>query len=325
MQRPVLAIGEILIDFIASDQAVSLESASSFLARPGGAPANVAVALVRLGVPSAFCGLVGNDAFGRRLRQVLTEEGVDVSRLETTTAAETTVAFAWTDRAGRGQFWLPRRAAADRFLAPDQIERGGIGDVAAICAGSVSLAAEPSRSAILRAVELANAAGVPVCFDVNLRPAIWENPGEAAAICRPIFERATLLKLSRDDATALFGAGLEPEQIIVTMASGMPALRALVLTDGAAGCWYTISEAGAAPGPVRHVPVLPVQAVESTGAGDAFFAALVARMVARQWSSPELVDLRFATAAGAFATTKHGAIASLPTTAEVMALLAAAE
>jgi len=98
--------------------------------------------------------------------------------------------------------------------------------------------------------------------------------------------------------------------------------RIKVLTDGGRGCWYT-SRLGASDAwaPVRHVPAFPVEAVEATGAGDAFFAALISRLLAHGWAPPTAADIRFATAAGALATTRHGAIAALPTAAEVEAFL----
>src|ERR671917_159042 len=96
----ILAIGEILVDFIVADDATSLEAAETFVARSGGAPANASVALARLGLASAFCGVVGDDEFGTRLRAELATEGVDTSRLKQSTEAATTLAFAWKDSSG---------------------------------------------------------------------------------------------------------------------------------------------------------------------------------------------------------------------------------
>jgi len=323
---PVLSLGEVLFDFIATDGATTLEAASAFVARPGGAPANVAVALARLGVASAFGGVVGQDAFGRRLRATLADEGVDVTRLRATNEAETTLAFAWTDAAERGQFWLPRRAAADRFLSRQDVEAAGIGETAALCLGSVALSAEPSRGAVTLAAAAAAHHQVPVCFDVNLRPALWPNLAAARDACRPIFERATLVKLSLDDARSLLGLSAaetaDPAAVLEHFWHAVPTtdVRAMVLTDGGRGCWYTSqveADGGVGHGPIHHRPAFPVRAVESTGAGDAFFAALISRLLARDWAAPEEADIRFAAAAGALATTRHGAIAALPTAAEV--------
>lgn len=320
----VLSLGETLIDLIVDDGAPSLEAASAFVGRPGGAPANVAVALARLGVPAAFGGVVGDDPFGRRLRAGLAAEGVDVGRLRATGEAATTLAFAWKDARGDGHFWLLR--AADVRLSPADVDAAGIDGVAALVIGSVALAGEPSRSGISRAAELAVAAGVPVCFDVNLRPTLWPDMAEARAACAPILERVTLLKLSLDDARHLFDARDDPVAVVEGLrvaGSGTGVDRSaaggpmIVLTDGERGCWY----ASPGTGPVRHVPAFPVAAEEPTGAGDAFTAALVSRLLTRGWSALDEADVRYAAAAGALATTRPGAWEGLPTAAELEAFL----
>ena len=311
-RAPVLAVGETLIDLIVADGAAGLEAAGAFASRPGGAPANVAVALARLGVPSAFLGVVGEDPFGRRLRSTLAAEGVDTSRLRGTAEADTSLAFAWKDARGDGHFRLLR--LADRLLSGADVEAAGIPSVAAVVVGSVALAAEPSRQAVQAAVALASDSGVPVCFDANLRPTLWPDLAAARLACEPVIERATLLKLSLDDARALLGVGDDPVAALGAMRALPP--RIAVLTDGARGSWFV------ADGVVRHVPAFPVQAVEPTGAGDAFTGALVARLVARGWTAPEEADLRYAAVAGALATTRPGAMDGLPTAAEVDACLA---
>lgn len=318
---PVLSLGEVLIDLIAADGATSLEEVSAFAARPGGAPANVAVALARLGVASAFGGVVGADALGRRLRGVLEAEGVDVSRLRETTEAATTIAFGWTDAAGRGTFWLPRAGAADRLLSAADIEAAGLDRVAALCVGSVALVNEPSRTAIGRAVELASVHHVPIVFDVNLRAPLWANLADAKRACEPLLTQATLIKLSIDDAGYLGIGGGDPDAILFHLGARFNA-RLVVLTDGARGAWHASRTAADEPlGPTEHTSAFPVQAVESTGAGDAFTAALITRLIQRNWSPPDAADLRFAAAAGALTTTREGAIAALPTRAEIDAFL----
>ncbi len=309
---PVLAIGETLIDLIVDDAAPDLEAAETFVARDGGAPANVAVALARLGVSSAFAGVVGDDPFGRRLRATLTREGVDTSRLRATADAHTSLAFAWKDDHGDGHFQLLR--LADRLLSEEDVAGFGIAELAGIVVGSVALAAEPSRQAIARAVELAAAAGVPVVFDVNLRPTLWPDLQAARKACLSIIERTTLLKLSLDDARYVFDVAADPMAAIAAARRSAP--NVVVLTDGPRGAWF-VNEAGG----VDHIPAFAVEAVEPTGAGDAFTAALVSRLLAQEWAAPREADLRYASAAGALATAKPGALAGLPTAAELESFL----
>jgi sugar/nucleoside kinase (ribokinase family) len=297
-------MGEILIDFIVADGATSLESAETFAARAGGAPANVAVALSRLGVPAAFCGVTGDDPFGTRLRHELTAEGVDASRLRQTRDAATTFAYAWKDDRGDGHFWLLR--GADTMLNDQDVRSAGIGQLAALVVGSVSLAAQPSRDAITGAVALAHDAGVHVVFDINLRPTLWPDLATARPICEAIARQSRLVKLSLDDARGLFGPDTIPADAIraaQALGSGW-----VVLTDGERGCWFATDSDTA----IETVPAYAVDAIEPTGAGDAFTAALIVRLIDSSWSPPTRDDIRFAAAAGALATTRRGAWEGLP-------------
>ena len=311
---PVLSIGETLIDIIATDGAPSLVEARDFVALAGGAPANVAVALARLGVSSAFCGVVGADPLGERLIAELQAETVDVSRLRQTTVAPTTIAFAWKDERGDGHFWIMR--GADLDLSPRDVDQAGVPHLTALVLGSVSLAAPSSRAAVLHAVAQASDHHVPVVFDVNLRPTVWQDPTEAVGLCESVASASTIVKLSLDDAVGLFGTGINARDACARiLALGAPTV---VLTDGARGCWY----ANAAAGDVHVVPAFSVDAIEPTGAGDAFAAAIISRAIASGWKPLESEDVRFAAAAGALATTRRGAWDGLPTLEQLEAFLA---
>jgi fructokinase len=308
---PVLSIGEILIDFIVTDGAPTLDLAETFVARSGGAPANVAVALARLDLPSAFCGVVGNDPFGARLGMQLASEGVDTSRLRRTDEETTTLAYAWKDERGDGHFWLLR--GADTRLTTEDAHAADIPSLAALVVGSVSLSSQPSRDAILEAVALAHQSGVPVVFDVNLRPSLWSDLGSARSLCQEIARQGPLIKLSLDDAAGLFGAGISPHFAIDTvLAFGA---QAVVLTDGERGSWFTCGPT------VTFVPAFAVDAIEPTGAGDAFTAAIIARSLASRWAPLSVDDVRYAAAAGALATTRRGAWAGLPSRADLAKFL----
>ncbi|MCC6944443.1 MAG: carbohydrate kinase [Thermomicrobiales bacterium] len=365
----VICIGEILIDLISS-AGDSLEVAESFAIRSGGAPANAAVGLARLGVRSAFCGVVGDDPFGVRLRQTLARASVDTSPLRTDPDQHTSLAFAWKDERGDGHFRFLRMA--DVMLGPEDVDNAGIDRAAAIVVGSVSLAAEPSRSAIYRAVEIAQAHGVPVCFDVNVRPTLWPDRQAVIDACQPVLDAASVIKVSLDDVA---GLGLQDnrhsersEESLVRGSPRSPSTQELlrqeilrvaqddgafscragagpgvfaqdddrelaqkdrgvlrtgdgplvVLTDGARGAWVGGSSAFES----AFVPAFPVSAVDPTGAGDAFMAAVIHRSIERNWHGFDREDLRFAATAGALATTQTGAMSSLPTRVQIESFLA---
>src|SRR5215212_153642 len=306
----ILAMGEILVDFIVTDGATTLESAETFVARSGGAPANASVAMARLGLASAFCGVVGGDQFGSRLQSELAAEGVNTSRLRQSGEAATTLAFAWKDPGGDGHFWLLR--GADALLAEADVNAAGVAGLGALVVGSVALSAQPARSAIDRAVNLADQAGVPVVFDVNLRPTLWSDLSSARPACEEVARRCRLVKLSLDDANGLFGPDIGPNAAIETVLSLGP--DAVVLTDGERGCWF---HSGLS---VAFVPAFRVEAVDPTGAGDAFTAAIIARSLASAWSPLSVEDVRYAAAAGALATTRPGAWDGLPNRAQLDAV-----
>lgn len=310
---PVLCIGETLIDLIAEGPH-DLRTTDRFAIREGGAPMNVAVALARLEVPSAFCGVVGADPFGERIRALLAGEGVDTGALRATPDADTSLALAWRDQRGDGHFRILRMA--DRLLDPDDVERADIPGAAAVVVGSVALAASPSRGAVERAVGVAAEHRVPLVVDLNVRPTLWSDRAELVEACGPLLAAATVIKLSLDDARHLWDCATHEDAIDALR--GRTA-RLIVVTDGDRGVAIHDHAAGA----IRRLPVFPVRAVDPTGAGDAFTAALIARLIERRWDSPDTDDLDFAMAAGALATTRAGALSALPTRDQIGAFLAA--
>jgi sugar/nucleoside kinase (ribokinase family) len=311
LTAPILCLGEILVDLIAPPNE-TLATAASFAIREGGAPLNAAVALARLGVPVRFAGAVGDDPFGRRLRALVIREGVDDRALRSIPGETTSLAYAWRDERGDGHFHLVR--LADRLLNADDVERAAVGSAAAILVGSVSMAASPSREAILAAVDEASRADVPVVFDVNVRPTLWATTKDLRRACEPILRATTVLKLSLDDAVHLWGTTTAAE-VLERVRSYSP--RVVVVTDGSRGVYRLDPVSGA----IDQISVFPVEAIDPTGAGDAFTAALVSRLAANGWELPSDDDIRFAMAAGALATTRQGAMSALPTRDDLQGFL----
>lgn len=315
---PVLSIGEVLVDLIATGAATSLLDADLLAVRPGGAPANVAVALARQGVPAALCSVIGCDPFGERLLSVLDANAVDRSRVRQDAAADTTLAFAWKDDRGDGHFRLLR--GADILLNVDDIDAAGISGVAAIVVGSVSLSARSSAAAIEYAVRSAGEAGIPLCFDVNMRPTIWPDLEAARHACVRLLPSTTLLKLSLDDARVLLDLDGAGDIAVVFDLLSVHGCRFIVLTDGARGAWFSNRLPDGYSEPV-HLPAFSIESLEPTGAGDAFMASTISCLIERDWQPLTEDDVRYASAAGALTTTRPGAIDSLPTRAEIGAFL----
>ena len=308
--RPVVSIGECLVDLIAEDQQ-DLMHADRFAIREGGAPANVAVALARLGVPVKLCAVVGKDPFGYRLRELLDREGVDTRALRMTSEAATSLALAWTNGRGDGEFQLLRMA--DRLLSGNDAENARPWEASALVAGSVVLSDRDSRQGAVAALDLAVSNGVPVVFDLNLRPTLWRSMDSIRAAIEQFLFSARVIKVSLDDARGVWGDET-PEAVFERLAR-YPA-RTVVLTDGGRGVWYRNEREKP-----RTLPVYPVDVIEPTGAGDAFTAALTTRLLENSWMPAEDADIRFAMAAGALATTRAGAWPGLPSRRAIDAFL----
>ncbi len=314
----VASLGEVLIDFVAVEGALHLEQATTFRRAAGGAPANVAVGLARLGIASAFVGKVGGDAFGRFLRQTLAEAGVDVRGLVEDPSARTPLAFVGSDGRGGRSFVFYHDGMADTLLRPDEVDRDLIAHATVFHFGSVTLAAEPSRDATLTAARWARQHGRLVSFDPNVRLELWDSPRRARDSILDSLSLVDVVKVSGDELEFLTGSS-DPAEACRRLRERGPALA--VVTLGADGCYY---EATISSG---HVSGVPVQAVDTLGAGDAFVAGLLAALSA-QPDAAIIHDeqslgraLRFANAVGAISTTQYGATPALPTRAQVDHLL----
>ena len=323
----LVALGELLVDVSPQTPGTSLEDDKTLQPLPGGAPANVAYAATLRGARSAVVGAVGGDAFGRRLRRTLAEAGVDVTGL-VSVEAQTAVAFVALGEAGEREFMFYGRPAAHDMLTAADVDAFAtaqpfaVGDVLHL--GSTSLAREPARSATLHALRLALRGGAAVSFDVNHRPALWDRPDldEVRALLRQVLEGSQRVKLSLDElelltgqrtrgAAAAFGAELVARDA-----------RLVTVTLGAEGTWYVTRDGSG------HVGGYPVTAVDTTGAGDAFTAAVIMATLSdpATWDAVEATEsaLRTACAYAALSTTRPGAMPSYGTGRELAEFMSAA-
>lgn len=313
----VVSFGELLIDFVALESGVSVGDASGFQKAPGGAPANVAVAVARLGQRSAFLGQVGDDPFGHYLAEVLQTEGVDVSRLRFSTEARTALAFVSLRSDGERSFVFYRHPSADMLMRPEDVALDVLGNHQIFHFGSITLINEPSRSATLEAVKAAHKQGLLISYDPNLRLALWPDTDTARREMLTGMQYAHIVKVSDEEIEFLTG-GSDPTRL------WQDGNRLIVVTHGERG-----ATALTADGQMIDAPGFPVQAVDTTGAGDSFVAGLLVGILQRGATKTELNDaaelrdiLRFANATGALTTKGRGAIPSLPTREQVEVFLA---
>jgi fructokinase len=163
----IVCLGELLIDMFPAEVGRSLVEVSAFRPKPGGAPANVAVAAVRLGAYSAFIGKVGDEVFGRHLADILRQEGVDVRGMRYDKEARTGMAFIAMPDVNSYEILFYRNPGADMRLQADELDRELLQETRAFHFGSLSLIQEPSRSATLEAAKIAREAGALISFDVD--------------------------------------------------------------------------------------------------------------------------------------------------------------
>jgi len=314
-----ICLGELLIDFVCPEENVSLAEAPGFQKAPGGAPANVAVGLAKLGVTTGFIGQVGADPFGDFLRRVVADQGVDTTHLRQTEAARTTLAFVATRRDGRKDITFYRHPGADFLLAPEHIDRDYVTSARLFHFGSVSLSHNPSREATLHAARLAREAGLWVSFDPNWRPTLWDDHAAAPGLIWEALSLAHVAKLAEEEWEFVTGtddlvAGSER-----ILARG-PQL--VVITRGEKGCAFHNGRT------YEEIPGFAVDVVDPLGAGDGFVAAMLEQLL-REDDLTALDTARLrevlvrANAAGALTTQRVGVIPALPTGAEVEAFLKA--
>lgn len=199
----ITAIGELLIDL--THAGFDPQGVELFAANPGGAPANVAAACAKLGAESAFIGRVGKDAFGESAVRLLRSCGVDTSGVSFDGNAPTTLAVVSLDGQGERSFQFYRDMGADTRLAREHVPDGMIASSRVLHFGSLSLTHEPCRSALLHALDVAEANGVLRSYDANYRASLWHGEGEAVEAMRYLLHRADIVKLSAEELALLAG------------------------------------------------------------------------------------------------------------------------
>jgi len=308
----VVCLGEALIDRLGppgGDPAVDRPVDD----RLGGAPANVACGLARLGTPVAFAGRLGQDAIGEAFLRLFAERGVDTALLQQDAARPTRIVLVRRARNGERQF---QGFAGDEGagFADQALEPAALPQAQWLVIGTLPLAAPTSASALLSAVQQAQSQGTAIALDVNWRPTFWDatadpeaGPSTAAkAAIQPLLDQAALIKVAREEARWLFNTD-DPGAI----RQALPQRPDVVVTDGAAPVrWQLGEESG------QQAAFQPLTVLDTTGAGDAFTAGLLHR-----WDAAPQQRIRFAAACGALVCGGAGGIDPQPTQVQVDAFL----
>lgn len=309
----ITTIGEILIDL--TQTGTTSAGIPQFAAYPGGAPANVAVAAARLGADAAFIGKVGPDRFGALLRHSLEENGVDTSFLHIDPSESTTLAVVSLDEQGERSFTFYRSPGADTCLTEEEAIAGLASRPKILHFGSVSLTREPAQSSVFVVAAMARRLGTLVTFDPNYRANLWPSEADAVYRIKQAFSLCDVIKISEEELVLLSGTNdLEKGSALLAEYG----IILVLVTLGADGVFYRYRNK------TGQVPGVPCQVVDTNGAGDSFFGAVLAKLANMDLSSPISIRqlesiLTFANKAASITVSRSGAIPSLPTLAEVEA------
>lgn len=312
----VTAIGELLIDFAA--KSTDEEGYPTMAANPGGAPGNFLAALSAYGFKTAFLGKVGDDDFGKRLVGTLKKHGIETKGIISDPNVFTTLAFVSIDETGNRSFSFARKPGADTQLRFEELDMSLIEQARDFHFGTLSLTAEPSKTATKRAVCFAKDIGKWISFDPNLRIPLWNDLEEAKRQILWGLDIADIVKIS-DEETAFLWGNISPEEAAEKLHK--MGVSVVFVTLGPKGAYYSCKNgAGYAKSPENIHPV------DTTGAGDIFGGSALSRLLSANKTLDELStdDLKnaaeFACAAASLSTEAFGGISSVPPLEKITSL-----
>lgn len=307
MPNKIWVLGDAVVDLIPDGEVHYLKCA-------GGAPANVAVGVARLGVPSAFIGRVGKDPLGEFMQQTLRNENVNTDYMHLDPEHRTSTVVVGLDN-GERSFTFMVNPSADQFLSFSDLPAFNAGEWLHCC--SIALINEPTRTATLTAMKNIRAAGGKVSFDPNLRESLWKSQAEMIDIVNQAVALADVLKFSEEELTLLTHTD-SLEKAFEKITALYPE-KLIIITMGKDGALFNLN------GHKEVVAGKPLQPVDTTGAGDAFVGGLLAGLsLNSNWQELDVLKqvIRQANACGALATTAKGAMSALPNQQQLKAFLA---
>lgn len=311
----VICFGEALIDMLSNKIATaSATETETFTKFAGGAPANVSVALAKLGGNSYFCGMLGEDPFGHFLHDSLQQHQVKTDYVLFTDQANTALAFVSLDKDGERTFSFYRPPSADLCFANSDFQASWFNQLGLFHFCSNSLTETSIQKATESGIALARKNQALISFDVNLRINLWGKDSDPFSIIWSVIPDIDVLKISKDELTFLCGNDSQEQTIAKLLQCGC---KLIVITDGGDPLkWITQSSQGG---------VIPpsVDMLDATAAGDAFVGGLLFKLQSQSENDGgfngllenrhELSNvLRFAAACGAHAASNYGAFPSLP-------------
>lgn len=312
----IFTIGEALIDFIPVEKAREIKDVNTFIKMPGGAPANVAVAVAKLGGQAGFIGKLGQDGFGDFLVDILNNNQVDTTYIKRTEEANTALAFVVLAEDGERDFSFYRNPSADMLLNEEDVADISFqkGDI--LHFGSVDLIEAPVKYAHIRVIEKAMEDEALISFDPNVRLPLWSSSAQCKKTIIDFLPYADVIKVSEEELEFLTGEKCEAQGLI-ELAQLCKESALILLTKGAQGVTAYDKQK------TVKLDSFNVEVIDTTGAGDSFIGAFLYQIAMNSYNIKELKlemlkdIIMFASGVGALTTTKSGAISALPDYHEV--------
>ena len=312
----VTALGELLIDF--TENGVSGQGNPLFEANPGGAPCNVLAMLTKLGHKTAFIGKVGDDFFGKQLKEAIEEVGIDSTGLCMDKEIHTTLAMVHTYPDGDRDFSFYRNPGADMMLKESEVKEELIKESKLFHFGTLSMTHEDVRKATKKAIQIAEEAGNIISFDPNLREPLWNSLDEAKEQILYGLSHCHILKISDNEIQWL--TGQEDYTDGVNWILERYQIPLILVSMGKEG-----SRAYYGGKMVEVKPFIQKNTIETTGAGDTFCGCVlhyICEHGLEKLTEENLFEmLQFANAAASIITTRKGALRVMPEEKEIAGLL----
>ena len=320
-----ICLGEIWVDCFAEQAGRPRREVTRWNPLPGGASANVACALAKLGSSVEFVGAVGRDPWGDALVNLLKDMGVGHRGVQRRLKAPTRQVYIVHEEDGSAERWPCHTFAgfsendparfADAHLFADALMPELFAGASFLILGTLAMAYTDTRQSVQQAVTLARAQGAAILVDINWRPMFWPSPADASGQIYDLLQKVQFLKVSAEESRWLFGTDCAE-----VIARQFPHLSGVLVMSEAGCCQYWLARnKGAVSG-------FAVDVEDTVGAGDAFTAGFVHQLLRQGTACLEAADIAqavvtYAAAVSALTTTRPGSIAALPTPTEVEAFL----
>ncbi|MFA9376707.1 MAG: carbohydrate kinase [Lachnotalea sp.] len=313
----VVALGELLIDF--TENGVTNQGNLLMEANPGGAPCNVLAMLMKLGKNGAFIGKVGNDTFGKMLKDTLTQVNINTDNLVMDKEIPTTLAFVHTEANGDRDFSFYRKPGADMMLREEEISQELIASTRLFHFGTLSMTDQEVAKATKRAVNIAKEEGCVITFDPNVRLPLWKQEEDIKEAMRFGFNQCDVLKISDNEIEFITGTNHYLEGV-KQIKQSYPNIKLVLATLGTNGSFAAYKDMI-----VNQKAFLQECTIETTGAGDTFFGVAINFIL--DYGIDNLNEkilnkmLTYANAGASLITTRRGALCVMPMLEEIEDLI----